>query len=518
MGLLKNSKIATRLGVGFAIVVVLLLTVAGIGVVRVQEVYRDTELIVNDRFVKVSEAKTIENEVNRQSRFLRNALLVQDKATAAGELRKIDDSAKVVAKSVEHLQATIHTPQGTAALAAMLSARATFKEGEHKVIDMINEGNAEKGRAYLLNELRPHQEAYLDSVEKLSKTQVDAMTNFGSEAMELAKGTVGLTAVIAVAACLIAVILAVVMTRSITAELGGEPSYAAAVTREIAHGNLAIEVRTRAGDRDGLLVAIKEMRDGLAKIVAQVNQSADSIAAGSGQIAAGNQDLSSRTEEQASSLEQTAASMEELSSAVAQAKDNANQASRLSSETAEAASRGNKVVERVVATMEEIAASSAKVAEIIQVIDGIAFQTNILALNAAVEAARAGEQGRGFAVVASEVRSLAQRSAEAAREIKTMILASGEKVSAGSELVKEAGGAMMAMVSHVRRVNELIGEISVAAAQQSGGIEEARAAVSLIDKATQQNAALVEEGASAAASLKQQADQLVAAVAVFKLA
>ncbi|HEX4586206.1 MAG TPA: methyl-accepting chemotaxis protein [Burkholderiaceae bacterium] len=307
------------------------------------------------------------------------------------------------------------------------------------------------------------------------------------------------------------------LTRSIMRQLGGAPEYAAQIAREIAAGNLAVEVRIRPDDHASLLAGMKDMRDSLIKVVGEVRGGVNSVSAASAQIAAGNQDLSSRTEEQASSLEQTAASIEQLHSTVGQSAENARQANQLAASASDAAEKGGAVVDQVVATMQEISAASKKIAEIITVIDSIAFQTNILALNAAVEAARAGEQGRGFAVVAAEVRSLAQRSAQAAREIKSVIGKSVEKVDAGSALVNNAGASMSEIVAQVKRVSDLIGEISGASLEQSAGIAQVNDAVAQMDRATQQNAALVEQSAAAAQSLKDQSDRLARAVSAFNL-
>ncbi len=305
--------------------------------------------------------------------------------------------------------------------------------------------------------------------------------------------------------------------RSMLRQLGGEPAYATEVSRRIAAGDLSIDIALRNDDKSSMLSAIKTMRDGLADIVERVRAGSESVAAASAQIAQGNQDLSSRTEEQASALEQTAASMEQLSSTVRQNADNARQANQLAQSASSVAIEGGQVVGEVVETMKGINDSSRRIAEIISVIDGIAFQTNILALNAAVEAARAGEQGRGFAVVASEVRSLAQRSAAAAKEIKALIDTSVERVGQGSALVDKAGATMTEVVSSIQRVTDIMGEISAASVEQSAGVAQVGEAVSQMDKTTQQNAALVEESAAAAESLKNQARQLVEVVAVFKL-
>jgi methyl-accepting chemotaxis protein len=310
----------------------------------------------------------------------------------------------------------------------------------------------------------------------------------------------------------------VLLIRNVERSLGGDPGYAVEVARHIAGGDLGAEVRVREGDRDSLMAAMKAMRDALAGIVTQVRSGTDLIATASSQIASGNLDLSSRTEEQASSLEETAASMEELTSTVKQSAENARQASELAESAAGVADRGGEVVARVVDTMEAIRTSSGKIVDIIGVIDGIAFQTNILALNAAVEAARAGEQGRGFAVVAGEVRSLAQRSAQAAKEIKELIGDSVHKVGDGARLVLDAGATMQEIVASVNRVSSMIGAISSATREQGMGIEHINQAIAQMDQVTQQNASLVEEAAAASEAMQEQAAKLAQTVSVFRVA
>ena len=307
------------------------------------------------------------------------------------------------------------------------------------------------------------------------------------------------------------------ITRGLTRQLGGEPAYAVEVASAIAAGELSSAIDTRHGDQGSLLLAMEAMRQSLVKIVGQVRIGADTIATASNQIAMGNLDLSSRTEEQASSLEETASSMKELTSTVKQNADNARQANVLAVSASEVAVRGGAVVSKVVDTMASINASSRKIVDIIGVIDGIAFQTNILALNAAVEAARAGEQGRGFAVVASEVRNLAQRSAAAAKEIKTLINDSVEKVDAGGKLVDQAGVTMAEIVHSITRVTDIMSEIASASLEQTMGIEQVNSAIAQMDEVTQQNAALVEEAAAAAGSMQEQAAALAEVVSVFKL-
>jgi methyl-accepting chemotaxis protein len=311
--------------------------------------------------------------------------------------------------------------------------------------------------------------------------------------------------------------LGALITRSLTRQLGGEPAYAAEVAERIANGDLHAEVALKDGDQSSLLYAMRCMRDRLAAIVTEVRSGTDAIASASQQIAAGNLDLSSRTEEQASALEETASSMEELTSTVKQNADHARQANTLAASASNVAGQGGTVVAQVVDTMAAIDEASRKIVDIIGVIDGIAFQTNILALNAAVEAARAGEQGRGFAVVASEVRNLAQRSAAAAKEIKQLIGDSVSKVEAGSKLVNEAGGTMGEVVTSIQRVADIMGEIASASHEQTAGIEQINQAIVQMDTVTQQNAGMVEEAAAAAEALQAQAAKLADLVSVFKV-
>ena len=318
-------------------------------------------------------------------------------------------------------------------------------------------------------------------------------------------------------ALVVCVALSLVMVRTVRRELGGDPADAKRALLRVAEGDLRDDVVVPASAAESLMAAVQKMQASMRGMVGQVRQSSDSIGTASSEIATGNQDLSTRTEQTAANLQQTASSMEQLTGTLRQSADAARQANQLASSAAEVAERGGSVVSQVVATMDEINTSSKKISDIIGTIDGIAFQTNILALNAAVEAARAGEQGRGFAVVAAEVRSLAQRSAEAAKEIKALIGASVGKVASGSRLVADAGSTMTEIVASVKRVTDIIGEITAASSEQSEGIGQVNTAVGNLDQMTQQNAALVEESAAAAESLRQQAHLLAQAVSSFKL-
>ena len=351
----------------------------------------------------------------------------------------------------------------------------------------------------------------------LIKTKSTAVSTAKSQLAEKTRDHLVFSLALAAIALATGAGIAFWLTRNVMLQLGGEPDYAVRIAAGIAAGDLTARIRLEARDRGSLLFAMKTMQDSLAALVANVRSGTQSIATASSEIAAGSQDLSARTEEQASSLQQTASSMEELTSTVKQNAENAQQANQLAHVASDTASRGGQVVADVVRTMGSISTSASKIADIIGVIDGIAFQTNILALNAAVEAARAGEQGRGFAVVASEVRNLAQRSAAAAREIKALIEDSVDKVGAGSALVNQAGATMDEVVRSVTRVTDIMSEITAASREQSAGIEQVNQAMMQMDQVTQQNAALVEEAAAAAESMQSQAAQLNVMASAFRL-
>ena len=377
--------------------------------------------------------------------------------------------------------------------------------------------NEENARKLVQSKLEPALETYVDSIKKLTHYQTELITKMAADTKnqnaesELALMITGILSV------LFGVVVAWLVISNIRKQLGGEPSYAAQIASRVAAGDLALEIEVDPKDQSSLLYAMKTMQQNLASLVSQVRSGTETISTGSSEIASGNLDLSSRTEQQASALEETASSMEELTSTVKQNADNAKQANQLAQSASEVAVKGGEVVSQVVHTMDEINESAKKIVDIIGVIDGIAFQTNILALNAAVEAARAGEQGRGFAVVASEVRSLAQRSAAAAKEIKELIGDSVEKVDNGSQLVAEAGHTMDEIVNSIKRVADIMGEITAASQEQSSGIEQVNQAIGQMDQVTQQNAALVEQAAAAAESLKGQANHLTQLVSVFQM-
>jgi methyl-accepting chemotaxis protein len=401
-----------------------------------------------------------------------------------------------------------------AALAQVAAARADIRGQTDKLKELTDAGDAAAKQDYLAKVYRPKAVAYLETIDKFVAVQ-ERQRNEAVQAAQTSRGNLVLVgAAAAVAVVVLGMLLAAVLVRSITRPL----DRAVALAEAISAGDLTQNIHDDRKDELGLLTrALSGMSTRLKAVVSEVRHGVDSVSSASVEIANGNHDLSARTEQTASNLEETAASMEQLTATVSQSADTARQANQLAGTAAQAAARGGEVVGQVVASMQQITDSSRKIADIIGTIDGIAFQTNILALNAAVEAARAGEQGRGFAVVASEVRSLAQRSAEAAKEIKTLIGASVDNVESGSAQVAQAGQSMEEIVSSVRRVSDLIGEITASSTEQRDGIAQVNQAVTHLDQMTQQNAALVEESTAAAASMRDQAQKLAEVVSMFNV-
>ena len=429
----------------------------------------------------------------------------------------LDDTVKVVNANVAKLESMRLVDEEKALFEQVKTRRAAYGKSRQQVLALKKSGDNDTATTLMFTETNSLQTAYIVALKDFIRYE-DGQVATGVDRAEQAYRNASATLYGVLAAALLAGVgVAVLLTRWLLKSLGGEPAYAVEIAERIAAGDLSVEVQVRANDRASLLYAMKTMRESLTQVVGQVRAGTDSIATATEQIATGNLDLSQRTEEQASSLQQTASSIEQLTAAVKQNTANAHQANQLASSASQVAAKGGTVIAEVVDTMSAINASSKKVVDIIGVIDGITFQTNILALNAAVEAARAGEQGRGFAVVASEVRSLAQRSAAAAKEIKTLIGDSVDKVDVGTRLVGHAGSTMDEVVASVKRVTDIMGEISTASEQQSLGIEEVNQAISQMDQVTQQNAALVEEAAAAAGSLQEQAAKLVGVVDKFRL-
>jgi len=511
---ITDLKIGTRLSMGFLLILMLLILVATLSINRFLLMSEHLDRTINNRYPKTIQMHHVRDEVNIIARSMRNTLIMTDEEQVRKEVGRIDHSRKEIADILDKLDKSIDSKQGKELFGKLTEARAQYVSSQDQFMKLIASNQKDEAKALLLGGLRAQQLAYFDALDTQLAYQSDLMNTAGKDAEAAAHSARILVFMLAGLAVLLGGLAAWLITRSITRPI----NQAVKVAQTVAAGDLTSHIEVTSKDETGqLLQALKDMNNSLSKIVGQVRSGTDTIATASSQIAAGNLDLSSRTEEQASSLEETASSMEELTSTVKQNADNARQANQLAVTASDIAVKGGNVVAQVVNTMGEINASSKKISDIIGVIDGIAFQTNILALNAAVEAARAGEQGRGFAVVASEVRNLAQRSASAAKEIKILIGDSLETVEGGTKLVDQAGATMNEILESVKRVTDIMGEIAAASQEQTSGIEQINQAVSQMDEVTQQNAALVEEAAAASESLQDQAGKLAQVVSVFKL-
>jgi methyl-accepting chemotaxis protein len=513
----SDTKVGTRLAVGFGATLALLLAVALTSWLSIRSTAADTDDLLTSRLKTerlVTHWKSIV-EANLQRS------LAAAKATDPAVQKFFEDGIARTSRLAEDDQRQIAElltdPAARSLFAAALEKRAQYQAARKHALAEKAGGDAERTSQVIEREFLPASETYLASVTALIARQQAVIDEVGAGIHTRSARSAWAITLLSLASVLLALGLGWLIARSLLKQLGGEPAYAAGITDRIAAGDLTVHVELQDGDRSSLLYSIAAMRERLASIVSEVRSGTEAVATASNEIASGNMDLSSRTEQQAGSLEETASSMEELTATVKQNAEFARQANQLASAATGVAMRGGDVVAEVVTTMESITASSKQIVDIIGVIDGIAFQTNILALNAAVEAARAGEQGRGFAVVATEVRNLAQRSASAAKDIKQLIGVSVETIGNGAMLVDEAGLTMKDMVSSVKRVSDIMQQIMEAGAEQEAGIEQINQAIMEMDGVTQQNAALVEQAAAAASALQGQSSHLAELVSVFKV-
>jgi len=511
---IRNIRIGQRLMIGFGLVITLLMLLAGLAILRINSLNSEIGAMVGETYPRTVIANKMKADLNEVSRSMLSILVMSDADQMKGELANIDKVMKRNDGNLALLQKSVSDEDGVALIKTIVDLRNRSIKHQATFVEFINTDEKDNAMTKYLFSIRSLQTKYFAALDKLIEQQNQHMEAAGAGSAQQAKHTAVLILILALAAAAASVIVAILATRSITIPL----NRAVAVAQRVAQGDLTSDITTSSKDETGqLMEALSDMNMSLQAIVGNVREGTVQIASASTEIASGNLDLSQRTEQQAASLQQTSASMSELTQIVKQNADNARLANELAASASSVAAEGGAVVAKVVETMGSIGASSRKIVDIIGVIDGIAFQTNILALNAAVEAARAGEQGRGFAVVAGEVRSLAQRSATAAKEIKSLIGESVEKVAQGGQLVSEAGTTMNQVVASVRRVTDIISEITEASQSQSQGIESVNRTIHQMDGVTQQNAALVEQAAAAAESMQNQASMLAHVVSVFKL-
>ncbi|MCZ2405624.1 MAG: methyl-accepting chemotaxis protein [Burkholderiales bacterium] len=512
---IDDLRISTRLELGFALLGMMILAMVAVVWVQVAAMTGLFGDVANARIPRMVVGSAIKEDVQTISSGVRNMILMSDTAAIMAEAENIGRVQKRIDQRFAELEKLLADDGAAqAALQQVQAARKAYEPLQDETRDLASSGQVFDAKDLLVTKMHPAQQAYFSAMDALLHQQQQQLGQATGATERAANSVRGMLLATSLVVMVLGGLLAWWIIRSITGPL----RQAVRVARSVAAGKLREPIEAQGRNEVAqLLLALKEMQGALARVVTHVRQGAQNVLGGSTEIAQGNMDLSNRTEAQAGALEETSAAMQELSGAVVHNADSAQQASTLAREASAVAERGGAVVGQVVDTMRAIHTSSRKIADIIGVIDGIAFQTNILALNAAVEAARAGEQGRGFAVVASEVRALAGRSAEAAREIKGLISSSVQRVEQGTELVDKAGATMQEVVQSIRRVTVLVGEISDASAEQRSGVAQIGEAIAHMDRVTQQNAALVEQIAAAATGLSTQAQELVQAVAVFQV-
>ena len=515
---MNSLKISTRLLILIGILSLLLIGIGAIGLFGISKSNDALKTVFEDRTIPMGQIAEIDQLILRNRLLIAGSLLDPTPEGISVDSAKIEANITAVNKVWSAYKATYLTEEETKIAKKFEEDRARFvQEGLLPSIAALRANDLAGAKRIALDKNRPLYIPVAADIEALMKLQVDVAKEEFDAAVQRYT-SIRLWAISSIiGGIVVAALLGLSQARFIEQQLGGEPGDAVKVAQRVGAGDLSMQITVKPGDTSSLMAQLKSMQDNLLHVVANVRHGSESVSTASAEIAQGNYDLSARTENQASALEQTAASMEQLSATVKQHAENAQQANQLAQNASTVAIKGGQVVTEVVETMKHINDSSNKISDIISVIDGIAFQTNILALNAAVEAARAGDQGRGFAVVASEVRSLAGRSAEAAKEIKSLISASVERVEQGSFLVDQAGITMTEVVSSIRRVTDIMGEISTASHEQSRGVSQVGEAVIQMDQVTQQNAALVEEMAAAASHLQSQAQELVTTMSGFQL-
>jgi methyl-accepting chemotaxis protein len=509
-----NLKIGTRLGSGFFLILLLLAVIAGVGLRAMSDVQDRMTDIVDGNNAKNFAANEMVDNFRDIALIVSTVVLLDDESAIHDQKNKLTTAREKYGKAKKVLLGFSLDDKEKELMDKLDQSIKVASPLVNKVVELGTQNKNADATALMMSESGPATRKAIAVIDEIVNYERDLSRKSFEDAKDEYQRSRMLMLALAGLAIVLGAAGAWFITRSITQPING----AVKIAQTVAAGDLTSDIQVNSKDETGqLMQALKDMNDSLVGIVGNVRSGTDTIATASSQIAAGNHDLSSRTEEQASSLEETAASMEELTGTVKQNADNARQANQLAVSASSVAVKGGSVVAEVVGTMDAINASSRKIVDIIGVIDGIAFQTNILALNAAVEAARAGEQGRGFAVVAAEVRSLAQRSAAAAKEIKTLIGDSVDKVEEGSKQVAEAGKTMDEIVDSVKRVTDIMAEITAASQEQTSGIEQINQAITQMDQVTQQNAALVEEAAAAASSLQEQAANLSQVVSVFRV-
>ncbi|WP_017773535.1 methyl-accepting chemotaxis protein [Paraburkholderia kururiensis] len=518
----KEMTVRAKLTVTFGLLASLVLLVSGIALRALGDANERFSDYVSGISARAELAEQVRTAVDRRAIAARNLVLVTKPSDIEIEKAAVTQAHEDVQARLRQLKEAVANSASATQQARELVAGIDRVETQYgpvalAIVDAALHNQHDHSIAMMNDQCRPLLAELIKSTNAYSHYTRSRAQQMMQESAEHYASQRVLLIGICLAALAAAVVAALLITRGLTRSLGAEPSTLSDITRRVAAGDLSTVAGAQSAPKGSVLASMSEMQASLVRLIAQVRTAADGIATGSSEIASGNQDLSSRTEQQASSLQETASSMEELTSTVRQNAENAQQASALAGNASEVAHKGSTVVGQVVETMTDISHSSSKIAEITGIIEGIAFQTNILALNAAVEAARAGEQGRGFAVVASEVRSLAQRSSSAAKEIKDLIAASVQKIQDGSRLADDAGSTMVEVTQAVARVTDIMGEIAAASTEQSRGIEQVNVAITQMDEVTQQNAALVEEAAAASRSLEDQGHQLTEAVSFFRL-